>query len=351
MKWGISVPKVVFLALIIIVSAAIGVVSTTGTSAQGTGTTTAKTGTSVVSSVNDLNLSLSLGSTLISPGQVVSVKISEWNTLPVENSVPSAHGWPLRSLTLGPCGTLNLPVGIEIARGFYTSSNISSAQALELGESGAYSCPAILANINSYEFEPNSDVAGFGVGCGLAVPCSTENLTEKISSTTNSTGYWMGETFSNFTSGVYTVVGGDEWGTLSILHFYVVEGNYTSVILPAGTAITVSSSVDCVAGHYSLNFSVPEQSTLAGGFSARTPGVTLYVATAQQASNTYEGHPTEWVYSTGLVGSVHFSVGLSAGSYVVWIEGADQNCGSQIVIPLEMLTQVNITQAFTLTSG
>ena len=41
------------------------------------------------------------------------------------------------------------------------------------------------------------------------------------------TGYWasnnVGATFSNFEPGVYTVVGGDEWGTLVIVHFTVTN--------------------------------------------------------------------------------------------------------------------------------
>ena len=345
MKSGISVPAVVFLALIIATSAAIGIGSTVRTSAHETDTTVTKLGSVVVRSTSGLNLSLSLGSTLISPGQAVSVGIDEWNTLPQENVVPSASNWPLQGLTLGPCGTLNLPIGIEIARGHYTSSNISSAQPLQLSAPGMYSCPAIFL-VSSYTFEPSSDVA---VG----------SFTERVSSTTNATGYWTGgnppfydtSTFSNFTLGEYTVVGGDEWGALAILHFAVVGGNPTiSVILPADTSFEVASSFDCVATHYSLNFGLSEQSTLTGGFSAGAPGVTAYVATAQQAASTFQGHPATWVYSTGLVNSSSFSVVLSPGSYVVWIEGADQGCSSGIVTPLEMLTQVNITEGFTLTN-
>jgi hypothetical protein len=124
----------------------------------------------------------------------------------------------------------------------------------------------------------------------------------------------------------------------------------TTVILPANTVLEVSSSYDCVASHFSLNFSVPEQSTLAGAFSAGAPGVTAYVATAQQAASTFQGHPAAWLYSTGLVSSSSFSVVLPAGTYKIWIEGADQNCGSGIVMPLEMLTRVNITKGFTLTN-
>ena len=122
-----------------------------------------------------------------------------------------------------------------------------------------------------------------------------------------------------------------------------------SVILPAGTSFEVSSSFDCVAGHRSFNFSLAEQSELTGGFTAGAPGVTAYVATVQQATSTFEGHPASWIYSTGLVNSSHFAVILYSGSYVVWIEGADENCGSSTITPLEMLTKVNITESFTLT--
>jgi len=121
------------------------------------------------------------------------------------------------------------------------------------------------------------------------------------------------------------------------------------IILPGGTSFKVSSSYDCVAGHYALNFKVSDRVTLAGAFTAGRPGVTGYIATALQAGRIHQGHPSHWIFSTGLVKSTQFSVHLAPGSYVFWIEGADLNCGSSISMPLEMLTHVNITQAFTLT--
>lgn len=360
MKSGVSLPTVAFLALIIATSAAIGVISLVGTSTHGTGTETTTTGTettstssAVVRSLSGLNLSLSLGSNLISPGRSVTVSLDEWNTLSTMNVVPSASDWPLPGLALGPCGN-NLPIGVEIAQGFYTSANISSAQSLQLNRPGMYGCPVIFTRISSYSFEPNSDEAA-AMGSCSANPC----FTARIDWTTNTTGYWTSgallklasPAFSNFTQGEYTVAGGDEWGALVILHFIVVGGNSApSIILPANTTFDVSSSYDCVAGHYALNFSVPGQSTLAGGFSSGTPGVTAYVATALQATSTLQGHPATWVYSTGLVKTSNFSVVLSPGSYSIWIEGADLNCGVTIANPLEVLTQVNITQAFTLSS-
>jgi len=130
----------------------------------------------------------------------------------------------------------------------------------------------------------------------------------------------------------------------------IPSGNpMTLVILPGGTTFKVSSSFDCVAGHHALSFSIHDRATLAGAFIAGRPGVTGYIATARQAGTIHQGHPSQWVYSTGLVKSSRFSVHLVPGSYVFWFEGADMNCGSSIVMPLELLTQVNITRAFTLT--
>jgi len=82
------------------------------------------------------------------------------------------------------------------------------------------------------------------------------------------------------------------------------------VILQAGAAIQVSSSYDCVAGHYSLPFSTQYQVLLTGGFSAEAPGAALYVATAQQTSVLFQGHPSSWVYSTGLVNASRFAVDI-----------------------------------------
>ena len=36
-----------------------------------------------------------------------------------------------------------------------------------------------------------------------------------------SMGYWNGSTITDFEQGVYTVVAGDEWGALVVLHFTV----------------------------------------------------------------------------------------------------------------------------------
>jgi hypothetical protein len=296
-------------------------------------------------SQNGLILGLSLNGSTISQGQAISLTIGERNSLQVQNNVSAARNWPLAGLGIGPCGSLNYPFGFEILPGYYSdaSSGMSSGKSLRLYAPGAYSCPAVF-EVSSYLFNASSDLARIG-GCGSG-PCTDEEM----SSTTTIRGYWNGDSFGLLPPGIYTVVVGDEWGAALFGYFVVTSaGSGSSVILPANTSLQVSSSYDCVAGHFSLQFSVPGRSTLTGGFSAEAPGVTVYIATTQQAATTFQGHPTNWAYTTGLENSSRFSVSLSPGSYVVWIEGADLNCGSQIVTPLEQLTQVNITEGFTLT--
>jgi hypothetical protein len=168
-----------------------------------------------------LLLSLLLYPTTVQPGQGISVMIDEQNTLATQNNVTASNSWPLEELSLGPCGTLNYPMGIAIFQGNYTSSNVSSATPLQLYQPGIYFCPTILAQISEYAFQPSSDIAS-------VLSDSNPPFTDfKISSEITVTGYWSNgqePTLGNFTPGVYTVVGGDEWGTLAVLHF-VVQGN------------------------------------------------------------------------------------------------------------------------------
>ena len=54
-----------------------------------------------------------------------------------------------------------------------------------------------------------------------------------MNSEVQSMGYWVAspnETLTNFDPGVYTVVGGDEWGSLVVVHFTV-----------SGTSITTAT--------------------------------------------------------------------------------------------------------------
>lgn len=177
-----------------------------------------------VNSSHSLDLLLSVNSTLISPNEGVGITIQERNTLLETNDVPSAKDWPMQSLTLGPCGPVNLPMGIEVFQGYYTSANVSTAKPLSLYDPNAtYSCPMILSGVTAYLFQPHSDTAAV-VGTCNPNPC----FTESIASEPGFDGYWasnliQGSIFKAFPPGVYTVAGGDEWGALAIVHFAVQQ--------------------------------------------------------------------------------------------------------------------------------
>jgi len=309
---------------------------------------TGSTTTSVsVASPGGLALRLDLNASSISTGESVSLSVAEWNSLDEQNVISSSNDWPVQGLGVGPCGALNYPFGFAILYGYYNSSaGLSSAQKAQIYEPGTYSCPLILSGITAYSFYPLSDNADVMGSCDSG-PC----FSLEMNSSTVISGYWNGGTQLPLPSGSYTVVVGDEWGALLLGHFEVNSaGLGGKAVVPAGTRFQVSSSYDCVAGHNTTSFEVQNESVFSGGFISGAPGVTLYVVTTQQASVTFQGHPSTWVYTTGLGNSTTFSVILSPGSYLAWIEGADMNCGSSIVMPLEALTTVNVTQAFVLSA-
>ncbi len=121
-----------------------------------------------------------------------------------------------------------------------------------------------------------------------------------------------------------------------------------TVIVPQGTTYQVQSSYDCLAGHSAQPFNVTTTSLLEGAITAGQPGVTIYITTAQDAQELYQGHPEVWLYSSGLTNSTSFSLDLAPGSYVIWTEGADLGCGATVVTPLEQLTTVTVTQEVSL---
>ena len=173
-------------------------------------------------SANGLNLSLSLDSTTYQPGQQISLVLDEKNTLSITNHVPASQNWPLEGLSLGPCGTLNYPFGMSIFQGYCAAADVAKAVPLMLyNPNTIYHCPMILSEITAYDFQPTSDIAAIFGSCSPN-PCAED---VQMNVAVSETGYWTGNgptmTLNHFTPGVYTVVGGDEWGTLLVLHFTV----------------------------------------------------------------------------------------------------------------------------------
>jgi len=219
-KFNSRIMILVFVVLAALICAAVLLSSSSEPTATGTYTAiTLDQYSSTVISRYGLSLTLSLDSTIYHPGEQITVTIHEKNTLPVENNIHAADRWPVHGLTLTPCGTLNYPFGISILQGYYDAKSVVTISPLRLFDPNAFPlCPIILAAV-SYDFQPWSDIAAIHTDYD-SEPWSI-NMTARVTSS----GFWTGSrptaTFSDFTPGIYTVVGGDEWGALVILHFTI----------------------------------------------------------------------------------------------------------------------------------
>jgi hypothetical protein len=174
-----------------------------------------------IQSAHGLSLSLSLDSTIYHVGNGVSIVIDEKNMLPRTNRVTASEKWPIGGLSAGPCGTYNFPFGMAIFQGNYTAVDIVSSAPMELFDPNLkHSCPLILSEISSYVFQPASDSAAV-----FQMSESTATLTLKMNSLVQPAlfGYWTGTEFNDYIPGVYTVVAGDEWGAMVVLHFTVIQ--------------------------------------------------------------------------------------------------------------------------------
>jgi len=165
--------------------------------------------TSSASSLNSLTgLSLNLNLLTNANGEVVMTAY-ELNTLDRINNVSYGSSWPNASLfqwTQTSCYE-GYVEGYEVLQGNYGSNNFTNGNALWLQPQIQSPCPVEGPDNSSYSFNPLS--AG-DVLSGTYV------------------GYWSGPMFEDetpsytpFAPGTYTVLAGDQWGQVAILHFIV----------------------------------------------------------------------------------------------------------------------------------
>lgn len=173
-----------------------------------------------VTSANGLSLTLSIDSTSYKSGDEVSITIDEKNTLTKDNNITVADLWPAQGLIDGPTGTVNYPFGVSILPGYYdTRSAASIAPLIIYNPNAIYNGPMQLANITSYDFQPSSGMAA------IYTKYDSQPTTISMTVIVGTTGSWGNGplvVYRNFTPGIYTVVGGDEWGALVTLHFVIV---------------------------------------------------------------------------------------------------------------------------------
>jgi hypothetical protein len=202
-----------------------------------------------------LKFAMTINSSSARGGGVLGVSLSLFNTLVRDNNVTGDQNWKLTdaSESGGVYGwncAQNDVFRIEVVSGHYDISNFSIATPLDafvwtlpLGpnQCGYYIRPAnwtapILTvppnNQNYYVFRPTSDAALWVPASELAsryAPCVPSNGTYHCMQTTGQAAV-MSETMVLKTGlfagspGIFTVVGGDEWGDLAVLHFYVGSG-------------------------------------------------------------------------------------------------------------------------------
>lgn len=177
---------------------------------------------STVVSQNGLSLTLSLDSTTYHPGDKVSVTIDEKNTLAREHNVPVADSWAIQGLGLDRCGTGVYPFGISVLQGYYDAQSIATVTPLRIFYPRCASC-VVPGGFVSYNFQPRSGKAG--ICTFITVYENRKPQPTNMTTTLTLPGYWIGScsnwTLSSFTPGIYTVVGGDEWGALVVLHFTI----------------------------------------------------------------------------------------------------------------------------------
>jgi hypothetical protein len=163
-----------------------------------------------------LKLSLVTNSTTIRSGQAIGIDISLNNTSSKPLTLSSQDNWPINGLGLGGCSFL--PVGIAIAHGYYTEHNMTDAKPLSLYFLPP--CPSALG-IKSFTFQPMSDQ--ITVECKPAdfpAPCTPM---VKVRANVAYGSFLENQHFLNFNTGVYTIIGGDEWGHIAIQHFVVTN--------------------------------------------------------------------------------------------------------------------------------
>jgi hypothetical protein len=221
---SLSVVVIVMFAGTFLVVMQQGAATTTATSTESS--TTIATGGSYVNSPQNLQLGLSVtaSSTGGSHSNVtVSIRVDEYNTLATANNVSKATEWGLDGLSLGSCGTQIYPFGVALYGGTYTVANVSQAEPLQIYPIAP--CPMFLRLITAYLFQPTSDLA-------VVLPSGPNATGTQMSANVTATAvYTIGAPSSSpspLGPGTYTVVAGDEWGSLVVAHLTVGAGPGTS---------------------------------------------------------------------------------------------------------------------------
>ena len=178
-----------------------------------TAPTTSETTTTSAQSLDGLQLQVSVNATTLTHGEALEISVSEYNALSTINNVTAATNWGVNGLVLSACPNLNeLPLGVALFQGSYNAQNISQAAPLALFP--AVPCALLIRLITGYDFLPASINAAIMPGGDISSPTP-------MSGSLTVNGTYSAAQLKPLTPGVYTLVAGDEWGTLEFLYIVV----------------------------------------------------------------------------------------------------------------------------------
>jgi hypothetical protein len=195
-------------------------VNPTTTTTFSTPTTYTTTNSASVNSINGLSLSLSLDSTTYQSGQEVSISVDEKNTLSTTNNVTAVDNLPSEFMSGFTNDPSSLPFGLAVLPGNYDASNFSTVAPLIIYDPNEVYIGFPVAPPTSYSFQPLSDTAILNGGDYKLVSGMKMQYEIGVQQ------YWPnndGADFTHFQTGVYTVVAGDEWGAIVVVHFTVSQ--------------------------------------------------------------------------------------------------------------------------------
>jgi hypothetical protein len=170
------------------------------------------------STTNDslgLTFTLELNSTEIFQGQTMNITAFVTNDRSSINNVTRDFNWEV-GVGWGAIDSCNSFANAQVYHGYYTQSNLSTIQGgaeLQLAKPifPPMECPFIPGAWSTYfPFQPDQSRVGYQ----YSAQGSYGNVSAAISGQTG---------FNLFSPGTYTVVSGDEWGQIAILHFVVLK--------------------------------------------------------------------------------------------------------------------------------
>jgi hypothetical protein len=176
---------------------------------------------SSVSGANGLTFQLTMNLSDSSSGVTVDAVAGDYNLHASPANVTATDAWAVPNQVLQSrfCIPADNPVGISIAQGHYTLSNVSSAEFLIfINPTVTYTCTVRAPSpVATYSFGSMGDVAVARGSCGS----STCGYNTTVSDQLVASGSYVGGALSGFAPGEYTVVAGDEWGNSLFAYFTV----------------------------------------------------------------------------------------------------------------------------------